>query len=139
MASRKTIIKSFIIFSLLVLFGRGANAAGLSVKQGEVFFYPIAKSSYTATFGGEKIPVFEYNNKSYVLVAADVSKKVGNYNLRIKSAATELAKKSVSVQKGSYKQTVRGVAYQFATLPPSEQEAVVKDKSELVNILADVI
>jgi murein DD-endopeptidase MepM/ murein hydrolase activator NlpD len=130
-----------LIFLLCILgFGRGVNAAFLTVKQGEVLLYPIDFPTTTSVlFGGVKMPVFNYGNKKYVLVVADVNKQLGNYNLRIKEGEKELEKKVIQIKAGTYKKIVTKTAYKFTTLPKAEQEAVVKDKAPLVALLSKVV
>lgn len=132
---------NIIMFSFLVLFlfGGRANAQTLTIKQGEILFYPINfAGSTSAYFGGVKTPVFGYSGHNYALVAADVSKKPGNYYLRIKSGEKELEKKIIQVKIGNYSQVVKGVPYKFATLPKDKQASVTKDKAPLVTILTKV-
>jgi murein DD-endopeptidase MepM/ murein hydrolase activator NlpD len=138
----------FIIVFLLLFFSMASSvrAETVTLKQGEVLFYPIvsgnSKSSgenLSATFGGEKIPVFAYNAKNYALAAADVNKKVGVYNLRIFSGTKELEKKPIEVKKGKYPQVKTGVVYKFVTLPKNEQENVSKDKAELTTLLTKAV
>lgn len=136
-------IKKFlagITFLFIFAFPVGARAATMSLKKGEVFLYPINfKSADTALFGGVKIPVFDYAGKKYALIAVDVSKNVGNYNLRIKNGEKELLKKLVAVKEATYTQTIMKVPYKFATLPKGQQESVTKDKAPLVSLLSSLV
>ena len=114
----------------------GVNAEVFKIKQGEVFFYPIAnKVATSAYFGGVKIPVFSFNGNNYALVVADVAKKVGNYNLRIKNGEKELEKKVIQVKIGDFKKVFTKVPYKFTTLPKDKQESVTKDRAPLVALL----
>lgn len=131
--------KSFalLLFLILVGFGRGAQAETLAMKQGEILLYSISSGQdLSAYFGGKKVPVFEYDGRNYALIAADVSKKLGNYYLRIKEGGKETEKKLIAVKRGNYKQVVRGVPYKFNTLPKDQQESVTKDKAPLLALLS---
>ncbi|OGI95531.1 hypothetical protein A2917_03200 [Candidatus Nomurabacteria bacterium RIFCSPLOWO2_01_FULL_42_17] len=128
----------FIIF-LLFLFGfsRGASAAALAVKQGEVLLYPIYFPATTSVlFGGVKMPVFDYNGQKYALVAADVNKKPGNYNLRVKEGEQELAKRVIQIKTGTQPKVMMKRAYKFTTLPKEKQAEVLEDKAPLVALLS---
>ncbi len=138
---------ALLLFLSFFLCARLASAEVTSVKQGEVLLYPINYSSGSVSvfFGGVKMPVFDYASHSYALIAADVSKPVGNYNLRIKEGKgsfadlKELEIKVIPVTKGKYPQTLTKVAYQFTTLPKDKQAAVVKDKAPLVALLTKAV
>lgn len=127
-------IKKFIIFIIFAFFfAQLASAEELALKQGEVMLVPANYSAkISAYFGGVKMPVFTYHKKKYILVAADVNKQPGNYNLRIKSGTKELAKQVIKVSAGDYKKTFTGKPYQFSTLSKDEKAGVSKDKNVLV-------
>jgi len=132
----------FLLIFLLFIFGinRGADAATISVKQGEVLLYPIYFPTATsALFGGVKMPVFNHDGQKYALIAADVNKRPGNYNLIIKEGEKELDKKLFQIKAGTYKKTLMKKAYKFTTLPKAEQESVAKDKAPLVALLAKTV
>lgn len=131
----------FLIFSLCIFgFSHESDAAPLTVKQGEVLLYPIYfRAATSVLFGGVKMPVFDHGNRKYALIAVDVSKQVGNYNLRIKEGEKELEKRVIQIKSGIYKQIVTKTAYKFTTLPKREQDAVVKDKAPLVALLAKAV
>ena len=127
----------FLIFLLCVFgFSRGVDAAALSMKQGEVLLYPVSFPTATSVlFGGVKMPVFDYKGKKYALVAADVNKKPGGYNLRIKKGEKELAKKTIQIKTGTQPKVLMKKAYKFTALPKEKQAEVVKDKAPLVAAL----
>lgn len=130
-------LAALILFLCAFLGVREASAQALTVKQGEVMIYSIkSKADVQALFGGVQIPVFTHGGQNYALVAADVSKKPGNYYLRIRSGDKELEKKVIKVNPGTYPQVVRGVAYKFGTLSKEKQEAVTKDKAPLLDRLS---
>ncbi len=138
------ILISFLVVATVLGGGLDASAvstATLSVKQGEVLLYPVknTETDLTAYLGTEKMPIFEHGGKRYALVAADVNKKTGNYNLQIKSGAKILEKKTIRVRLGSYPKVLRKVAYKFGTLPKAEQEAAAKDKAPLVSFLVEAV
>lgn len=126
--------------SCILGFSHESDAALLTVKQGEVLLYPIYFSTTTSVlFGGVKMPVFDYGDRKYTLIAVDVSKQLGNYNLRIKEGEKELDRRVIQVKLGTYKKTVTKTAYKFATLPKAKQEVVLKDKAPLVALLTKVV
>ncbi len=130
----------FIVLLLyLIGYGASADAAALSIRQGEVLLYPLSFSNSKTTsalFGGEKIPVFDYKGKKYALIAVDVNKKPGNYNLRFKEDERELEKKAIQVKTGTQPKVMMKRAYKFKTLPKEKQADVVKDKAPLVVALS---
>jgi len=132
--------KKYFLLTLLVFFlglGNIVNASDLSIKQGEVYLYPVTyKKADSALFGGVKIPFFEHDGKKYALIAVDVGKPLGGYNLRIKAGDKELEKKLIEVIPGIYQKSMMGKAYKFSTLPKEKQESVTKDKAPLVAMLA---
>src|SRR3989344_4571684 len=137
---------SKILISVLVAgaalgWGFGASAATLSLKQGEVLIYPLknTETELSAYLSGEKMPTFKYGGKRYALLAADVNKKTGSYNLQIKSGTNVLEKKTISVKSGTYPKVLKKVPYKFGTLPKAEQETVTKDKAPLVSSLAEAV
>jgi len=129
----------FLLILLLCVFGfsRGANAALLTLKQGEVLLYPISfTTTISALFGGVKMPVFDYKGQKYVLVVADVNKQPGNYNLQIKEGEKELSKRVIQVKTGTQPKVMMKRAYKFTALPKEKQAKVVEDKAPLLTALA---
>lgn len=130
------------LFMALFVFGLASkvNAETLMIRQGEVLLYPLnIETDVSAYLNNEKMPVFQYGGKGYVLIAVDVNKKVGNYNLSIKSGAKILQKQVVKVKLGSYKKVLTKVPYKFTTLSSKEQAVVAKEKAPLVALLVAAV
>ena len=124
------------LFLLLLPFWGRVEAQTQTIKQGEVLLYPINYgTNSSAYFGGEKIPVLKYAGNSYAIVLAGVSKKPGNYYLRIKEDTTELEKKIIQVKRGNFKQVRRGIPYKFNTLSKDKQASIAQDKAPLLSAL----
>jgi murein DD-endopeptidase MepM/ murein hydrolase activator NlpD len=124
---------AIITFLTIAFLGQNTQAENLFLKQAEVMFYPVSGAkNLSATFGGVKIPIIKYEDKYYALVAADVRKIPGTYNLRIRSGAKEIQKQAIQIIKGDQPEVVRGVAYKFGGTVTPEEKALAKDKAELV-------
>jgi len=118
----KNSILSFIIFVFIVLSG-AKTASGqnivLSVSPATVFqgdpvmvqINGVTEISLVKkiTFGGKKLGVFIYNNKPAALIAIDLNKKTGAYELSAELTDGTILKQSINVEKRDKEEKPLGI------------------------------
>lgn len=140
MIFRKYLSASILVFLLFpsVLFAQ-------SIRQGDFYLLRIdgyikilglQKSKLEVYFDGEKIPLFDYQGKTYLAFYTDFQKPPGRYKMKVLIEGKEVFSRNIDVVHGNFEEIFQGKPYKPAELSPLEIVRIRKEKRKFLDVIS---